>query len=115
LRISGGNVPRRTLGEALQKSQDDTPMVSSARERAFKGFSLNLFQKVYEEEGVQPSSQYAKHTGSCLQLQCPATGGIPFSFISTLLTKKRKPDRLCILGGENTNTTKEFSLVVFFY
>ena len=27
---------------------------------------------------------------------------------------KRAPPRLCILSGENANTTKEVSLVVFF-
>ena len=41
------------------------------------------FSKARAVEGAQPSSKYAKHTGSCLQLQCPA--GIEKAFGVSLL------------------------------
>jgi hypothetical protein len=37
-----------------------------------------------------------------------------FVCVFLLKAKKEKTARLCILGGESTNTTKEISLVVFF-
>ena len=42
---------------------------------AFRQFAKSFgraFSKAREVEGAEPSSKYAKHTGSCLQLQCPA-------------------------------------------
>jgi hypothetical protein len=55
-----------------------------------------LFSKVCEVEGAEPSSKYAKHTGSCLQLLSPAEGeiipGVFFliTFSFALLSSKEK-------------------------